>query len=395
MKFVKFMPAHSLVSASRNKREIGVLLDLGADVTIISRDAECPVEELKNVCAFKNDGGIPLSQSVPSLKRKFYVLKNSFNLYKLARGIEADVVSCHDLNALKVMYFSKLFIPKKKRPKLVYDSHEFTLGLAKYKHPLKRKIAACLEKFLMKRCAFSIMVNEAISNRVQKEHGLKETPVSVKNAPQKWLLDSNKTEGIRRIFESSLNITEKDAFIAMYHGAIIPGRGIEVFIDAIAKNENIYGVILGDFSHESYERKIKELANSDALKGRIAFFPAVSHKELKNYISAVDCGVSLLQNTCENHLYALPNKFFECIQSLTPVVVSDFPAIGRVVDEYEIGLKCDSASSDDVAKAFEKMRTDKDLYNCFKKNLLKAKEELCWENEKQKLFDAYKNILEK
>ena len=48
-----------------------------------------------------------------------------------------------------------------------------------------------------------------------------------------------------------------------------------------------------------------------------------------------------------------------------------------------------------IKKAFEKMRTDKDLYNCFKKNLLKAKEELCWENEKQKLFDAYKNILEK
>ena len=74
MKFVKFMPAHSLVSASRNKREIGVLLDVGADVTIISRDAECPVEEVKKVCVFKNDGGIPLSQSIPSLKRKFYVL---------------------------------------------------------------------------------------------------------------------------------------------------------------------------------------------------------------------------------------------------------------------------------------------------------------------------------
>jgi glycosyltransferase involved in cell wall biosynthesis len=42
-------------------------------------------------------------------------------------------------------------------------------------------------------------------------------------------------------------------------------------------------------------------------------------------------GVSLLQDTCENHRLALPNKLFEYLAAGVPVVVSDLPEMGGLV----------------------------------------------------------------
>ena len=89
----------------------------------------------------------------------------------------------------------------------------------------------------------------------------------------------------------------------------------------------------------------------------------------------------------------LPNKFFENIQSLTPVICSDFPEVSRLVKEYEIGLTCDPADIQDINAQIEKMRTDKAFYESCKRNLLKAKEALCWEREKEKLVSAYEQMM--
>ena len=89
----------------------------------------------------------------------------------------------------------------------------------------------------------------------------------------------------------------------------------------------------------------------------------------------------------------LPNKFFENIQSLTPVIVSNFPEVSKIVDEYNIGIKVDPNSIAEIIEAIEKMRYDKILYATFKSNLKKAKEELCWEKEKKVLEQAYEKLV--
>ncbi len=40
-----------------------------------------------------------------------------------------------------------------------------------------------------------------------------------------------------------------------------------------------------------------------------------------------------------------------------------------------------------------KLPTDKELFKKLKSNLIQAKNELCWENEKERLRDAYLKIL--
>ena len=244
----------------------------------------------------------------------------------------------------------------------------------------------------MKRCAFSIMVNDAIADEVQRIHTLKDRPVVARNTPAYWELDQEKIAQTRKELLSQLDAPE-DAFIMMYHGGILQNRGIEQMLTAVSQLENIYAVVLGNAQTEAYMASLHTLVDKLGISERVLFHPAVSIKVLGNYSGAANAGMSLLQPTVQNHILALPNKFFENIQSLTPVIVSDFPAIGSIVDQYEIGLKVDPTSPEKIAAAIDLLRHDKSLYSTFKKNLEQAKEELCWEKERLVLQDAYRRIL--
>ncbi len=391
MKVLKIV-CGSWINESRDKRELSVVKTLGAEAFVMAKGDVG--DDFKKVSIDGFD--VYCFGTKPLGNNRFLGFPNKalsiLNWALKAKKFNADIYSCHDIGALFIGWLSVLLTPKAKKPLLVYDCHEYTLGLKPYENKNKKKIIAIAEKFLMKKCVFSIMVNDTISEKVQRQYNLSEKPLSIKNTPEKWVLEKEKVQTIRNEIEQKLGLNEKD-FIAMYHGAILPYRGIETFVKAIANSNNVYGVVLGNFASAEYEKSIKDLVEEERITDKILFVSAKPHEELKNYIGAVDCGVSLLQNTCENHLYALPNKFFECIQCLTPVVVSDFPAISAVVDEYGIGLKCNPASHIEVAKAFNKMKADPGMYMNFKSNMEKAREELCWDKEKEELIKAYKKIL--
>ena len=59
--------------------------------------------------------------------------------------------------------------------------------------------------------------------------------------------------------------------------------------------------------------------------------------ELLGHTADADVGVSLLQDTCENHRLALPNKVFEYVAAGVPVVVSDLPEISAFVRRLGVG----------------------------------------------------------
>jgi len=56
-------------------------------------------------------------------------------------------------------------------------------------------------------------------------------------------------------------------------------------------------------------------------------------------------------------------------------------------------VKADPANVEQITKAITKMKEDKAFYATCKENLRLAKEELCWEKEKEKLKAAYREIL--
>ena len=377
-------------NATHDKRELSVCRELGADVLVAAKGDVTGQAETVDGFPVVRLSSRPWGNKMPVAVKRLVSLFSWASYIRKMKDI--DVISGHDLTGLFIGWLSNFF--KRNKAKLVYDSHEFELGRdsSSGQSKLTHWFICRLERFLMKRCVFSIMVNDSIADEVQKIHKLKDRPVVARNASIYWELDPEETLRMRKELREKCGVSQ-DTFLVMYHGLVAHNRGVEQMLQAIAKTPDIAGVVLGNPESAAYLQSLQKLAEDLKIADRVLFHEAVPIEILRNYVSAADLGMVTVLATSKSYYFMLPNKFFECIQSLTPVVVSDFPETGSITDKYGIGLKVDPAQVDQLSDTIVKMRDDKAFYALCKENLRTAKEELCWEKEKEKLKEAYKSIL--
>lgn len=391
MFYVKYMPYKSIVRASRNRRELQVAKENGFRTIVFSNDHTKDIDN-HGIDEIRFDGTFRMPVRASKIKKMSTIIRNRLEVYRRTRHIPAGLWSCHDLHSLKIAYAATRF--KKKKPVFIYDSHEFELGRNTQRNFLQQLLIKSQEKFLINRSAFSIMVNDSIADEVQKIYKLKKRPVVVRSTPDYWDIDEaacqNTRQDFLKVFEGRNQNTDRP-FIVMYHGGIMRNRGIETVIKLVAADSDIFAVILGN-GEDNYLNYLKQMAETLAVKDRVLFHPAVPIKELCRYIGAVDLSVMMIEGNAKSYYYALPNKFFESIQALTPILASAFPEMKKLIDKYEIGMTCDPTKLDEIKDCVERIREDEGLYSMYKHNLQKAKEELCWEKEKKNLEDAFKAL---
>jgi glycosyltransferase involved in cell wall biosynthesis len=389
MKRVLKITTNTWQNASRDQRELDVVKRIGADVIVMAKGEKTGIIEEVN-------GFIVHRVSTRPIKNNKYMVKlnrliSAFTWAHYTKSLKADVISGHDLLALMIAYMSTLFMRKKNKPKLIYDSHEFEIGRVSERSKLQTFFVTQIEQYLMNKCAFSIMVNDSIADEVSRIHKLKERPVVVRNIPKYWKLDDEIIAQKRKQFCAQLNVPE-DTFLVMYHGGIIPNRGIENMLKAVAMSESTAVIILGN-GEKWYIDKLYGLCSELNIKIRTIFHPAVDSLELPIFIAAVNVGMVIVPAACSSYYYMLPNKYFENIQALTPIICSDFPEVERLTKRYEIGLTVDPNDVLEIKNGINKLKDDKQLYAMCKENIKRAKKELCWENESEVLFSAYSKVL--
>lgn len=375
-------------NASRDKRELSTCRELGQQVMVLAKGKPEDRGRVDEVDGFevRRYTTRPLGNRFPS------AINQAVSLFCWAsytrRELKPQIISGHDLIGLSVGWLSN--IGRKDKAKLIYDSHEFELGRNADRNKLQIFFIKYLERFLIKHCAFSIMVNDSIADEVQKIHKLKQRPIVVRSTPEKWTVDPEVVQKHRLEFQSAFG---NENPILMYHGAVVPDRGIEKLLEVVKAMPQTNAVVLGNGA-ESYLTGLKQLAEQYGIIHRVLFHLAVPIEELWKYVGAADIGMVTIPPVAKSYYYMLPNKFFENIQSETPIIGSDFPEIRRLVQQYGFGLLCDSESTEDIRACVTRMLTDKELYNICKQNIVKAKEKLCWENEKLVLQKAYLDLLE-
>ncbi|MBP3740166.1 MAG: glycosyltransferase [Bacteroidales bacterium] len=386
MRFLKILGS-DFMHESRDERELDVVQSLGFEVCVLGR-------KTKNNALFSLSVDKAVWKEVNPLAP---LIKNTA-LNRLfcqipwalaARKMNADIISCHDIAYLFIGWLSTLGM--KKKPMLVYDSHEFECERVDSRSSFLKLLIKHTERFLIKRCALSIMVNDSIADAVCRLHHLKDRPLVVRNIPENWCIDKSDLQLKRQEFLKE-NALPDDTFICMYHGVLSEGRGIENGIKALAKTEGTVLILLGKGSEED-KRKYRNIAKDCGVLNRLFFHNAVPHDELYKYVGMANVGLVIIENVCLSYYLSLPNKLFENIQSLTPVIGSDFPEIKRITDVFGVGLTVQADSVDDISAAILKMRNDTIFYERCKSNLASAKEKLCWENERVVLENAYKKLM--
>lgn len=389
MIYAKFMPGRKLDFASRNKRELQAASEYGYKVLVISSDdSKTFSDKYPGYTLIDDHQSTHVTYEMNKMVRVVKILWGYLVIIHYLRKVHADVMSCHDIDSLFLAWLAFLF--KSKKPAFIYDSHEFEIGRNISRNKLQRWWVLHLERFLIKRCLFSIMVNDAIADEVQRIHRLQTRPVVVRSTPFCWNIDEQKCLEKRKELLAKMKSPQQT--LLMYHGGVSRGRGIETLLEVVKRSENTCLLILGNGEKKLMER-LGQQSVSLGISDRVLFHPAVLMEYLWQYVGAADIGMVTIPAVSKSYYYMLPNKFFENIQAETPVICSDFPAISPIVKKYNIGLTCNPTDAETILACISKLQNDKELYLTFKDNMKKAKEDLCWEKEKQVLFNAFKYFI--
>ena len=279
---------------SRVRREASALAAAGHEVIVLEL-APVPADA-STLDGFTRRSVLPsrrLRRMLP-----FHLYRIAFLLY-FVRGILAarpDVVHAHDA----AMLLPGAFGARLTGARLVYDSHELATGVP-YRERGWAWFVGTIERAVLPRCAAVIAVSDGIAARLRERYHLAVMPTVLRNVSA---LEASAGGGLRR----RLGL-DPDTSLVLHQGAPARARGCEVLVHAASLLDGAHVVFLGDPEPgygEELSAKIRELGLGD----RVRLLPSIALADLLAYTAEADVGVTLLQDTCENHRLALPNKLF-------------------------------------------------------------------------------------
>ena len=72
-----------------------------------------------------------------------------------------------------------------------------------------------------------------------------------------------------------------------------------------------------------------------------------------------------------------------------PIIATAIPEVKNIIEKYKCGILIESNDAKTIALAIKNILEDKNAYEKYKLNCIKAAKELCWENESKKFEIIY------
>lgn len=289
------------------------------------------------------------------------------------RGMRVSCFNCHSLPVLPLSVLVKLW----KRCVLVYEPHELETETAVL-HGKRQCLMRGLERGLIGWADAVCVVNSSIAEWYARHYRLEQVWV-VRNVPYRSGPEPARTGRLRQLIG-----LRTDAQLFLYQGLLAPGRGVDLLIDAFIQLPSDRH--LAFMGYGELEGRIREAALRHV---NIHFVPAVPPEQLKDYTGDADVGISLIENVCLSYYLCLPNKLFEYAACGVPAVVSDFPEMGRFVDEHNCGWKV--APNAQALQDLVLSLTSEELA-AKRANTRGATRLYCWQAEEKMLLAMYRSL---
>lgn len=230
------------------------------------------------------------------------------------------------------------------------------------------------ERSLLMECSLVTTVSDSLNCWLEPR--VPETPiVTVQNCRADWL--DKPTSAIRR----DCGLPSKDTLV------LLPNRlgdqtELEIVKSAFQRLEpTIHLAILGP-SDDQIEQLKPQLA---VLGSRVHYLPRQPNEHLVKYISGADVALVSLRPTRLNLAFALPNRTFEAVAALLPIVAGEGSETAKIVQRYGAGETYPVESAEGLAKALAQA-VDRQGNGTYDTQLQRARRNLTWETESQKLL---------
>lgn len=309
----------------------------------------------------------------------FYAMLN-LRLFFYMLFQKCDAIHSNDLDTL----LACRMVAKIKRKPLIYDSHEYFLGVPEIQErPKVKKVWTKIERSIFPKLKHVFTVNDSIAELYEKDYGIR--PEVIRNIPNKNSLPPVKTR-------QKLNLPEDKKIVILQGAGINIDRGAEELLEAITIMENTLLLIVGT---GDVIDKLKARALKADLKDKVIFTGRLPYNEMMQYTQVADVGVTLDKDTNINYKFSLPNKIFDYLNAGIPVLATNLPEIKKIITGYTVGLLIDNLQPDTIKKGLETIWKENERYLTLKVNAQKASNELNWENDASKLVNTYRNIFER
>lgn len=308
------------------------------------------------------------------ISKVFLTLQWSIRSFYFAKQKNIVCVNPHSLSVLPLAVLIKFW----KGCKLVYDAHEIETGTTEVKG-IRKIFSEFVEKVLIRYIDALSLTSEGHAVWYKKKYNLSNVWV-IRNCPNAKKSAANSIN----IFRKKFKIPKED-LLFLYQGAIAKQRGTDLLMRVFSKlTHNKHIVFLG------FGSNLEQLLEYEKNFPNIHYHQAVSPDELHIFTACADVGIHMMDDSCVNHLYALPNKPMEYMNAGIPAIVSDLPEMGRLIrdsgagwvvpvnDELALEQLINSLSRTEIIEKGEKAK--------------KWASANTWEKEENKLFAMYKNL---
>lgn len=297
----------------------------------------------------------------------FFYLQFSFILFYELLKYKADIYFAEDFYTLPFV----TIIAKIRRAKIYYNSRELYSCLGGLRNrPRLQSVITSIEKFFITKVDSVLTTGEMDSSFLEKLYRISNTLV-IRNIP----LLNTPTGKVNFRKKHSLS---DDSIIMIYQGMLMEGRGIVPVLNAMTKLPKASLIILGDGVQKD---NFQKLANDLGIADRVFFEGTISQIELINYTSGANIGLSLIENISVSYFHALPNKLFEYIMAGVPVLASNLPQMGKVIDDYKVGECIAIENTDTIVGVLKDWIENPAKLELYRANCVKAAQDLNWQKE--------------
>jgi hypothetical protein len=285
------------------------------------------------------------------------------------REVRADVVIANDIDALPVALEAAKGAP------VILDAHEYSPR--EYEtlrwRLLKRRYTEQLFRTGLPRIAGMMTVAEGIAAEYRRNYAV--DPVVVHNAPA--------------YHELSPTPVRPNEIRMIHHGNAMPARRIENMLEVMRSLDARFTLDLMLIpADRGYLERLKRAAAGDV---RVRFLEPVPMSELVRFANPYDIGLYLLEPSSFNNLHALPNKFFEFVQSRLALAIGPSPEMAALVERYGFGVVAPDFSPASLARALNVL--DAARIDGMKARAHAAARELCFERSEEALLRLVKKVM--
>ena len=360
-----------MANDQRVKKVCDTLTKNNFDITLVGRQ-------------FQHSSNINRSYSLVRFKLIFnkgalFYMEYNLRLFFFLLYRRFDIYHSNDLDTLLPMWLTAFIFNKK----LVYDSHEYFLGVPEIQNRyFVKKVWSLIESFIFPKLKYVFTVNESISDLYFKDYKVR--PLVVRNLPNKRSLIKVKTK-------KDLGLPNNKKLVILQGAGINIDRGAEELLEAISLQDDFFLSVVGN---GDVIDKLKKRCGQPDLVKKVLFVPTLEYNQMMQFTLNSDVGVSLDKNNNINYQFSLPNKIFDYAKAEIPFVSTNLVEIRKITEKFHIGVLISSLNPESIIEGLNKAIALKEDKN-FISNVTKMNSTLNWENESISLIKTYEKFKDK